>query len=392
MQILTSAPAADWLRLWRLVQQSLASTRRLLQHFPTPGAALAAAPMLWRELGLPPASIERLAAWQYGDDPALCRELEEGLAADLAWCEAPGQGLVAIDHPDYPALLREIEDPPPLLFLKGDPMLLGLPQLALVGTRHPSLTGRADAEAFAGELARAGLVITSGLARGVDAAAHVGALRAGGRTLAVLGTGVDRPYPRENSRLFHNIVHEGGLVVSEFLPGEPPLSRNFPRRNRIISGLSLGVLVVEAAPESGSLITARLAANQGRMVWALPGSRHNVQAQGCISLIREGASAVTTVPQILADLPPMLGLLQGHLLAATVQDEQASGRATRAGAALEPGLRLVLEALGEEPRHPDMVIGVTGQPAPLVLQALSRLEIAGLIAAVPGGYARRPGA
>lgn len=391
MQILTSAPAADWLRLWRLVQQSLASTRRLLLQFPTPGAALAAAPPLWRQLGLATASVERLAAWQYGDDPALCRELEDGLAADLAWCEAPGQGLVAIDHPDYPALLREIEDPPPLLFLKGDPLLLGLPQLALVGTRHPSLTGSADAEAFAGELARAGLVITSGLARGVDAAAHVGALRAGGRTLAVLGTGVDRPYPRENSRLFQNIVNEGGLVVSEFLLGEQPLARNFPRRNRIISGLSLGVLVVEAAPESGSLITARKAADQGRMVWALPGSRHNVQAQGCIALIREGASAVTTVPQILADLPPMLGLLQGHLRAATEEDARTAGLSSRAGPALEPGLRLVLEALAEEPRHPDMVIGLTGQSAPLVLQALSRLEIAGLIAAVPGGYARRPG-
>lgn len=391
MQTLTSAPAADWLRLWRLVQQSLASTRHLLQQFPTPGAALSAAPMLWRELGLAPASVERLAAWQYGDDPALCRDLEEGLAADLAWCEAPGQGLITIDHPDYPALLREIEDPPPLLFLKGDPLLLGLPQLALVGTRHPSLTGRADAEAFAGELARAGLVITSGLARGIDAAAHVGALRAGGRTLAVLGTGVDRPYPRENSRLFQNIVNAGGLVVSEFLPGEPPLARNFPRRNRIISGLSMGVLVVEAAPESGSLITARKAADQGRMVWALPGSRHNVQAQGCITLIREGASAVSTVPQILADLPPMLGLLQGHLRAASAEAAATAGRSAQARAALEPGLRLVLEALGEEPRHPDMVMGLTGQPAPLVLQALSRLEIAGLIAAVPGGYARRPG-
>lgn len=386
MTILTTAPVADWLRFWRLLQQSLASSRRLLRHFDSPGAALAAAPATWRELGLGEAAVERLAAWQYGDDAALVRELDQGLASDLAWCEGPGQGLLAIDHPDYPALLREIADPPPLLFLKGDPLLLGLPQVAVVGTRHPSLTGRADAEGFGGELARAGLVVTSGMARGVDAAAHVGALRAGGRTLAVLGTGADRPYPRENTRLYQSITGGGGLVISEFLPGEQPLGMHFPRRNRVISGLSLGVLVVEAAPESGSLITAHKAAEQGRLVWALPGSRHNVQAQGCISLIRDGASAITDVGQLLADLPPLLGAVRAQLEELRIDAAAASPGPGK----IEPGLRLVLEALGEEPRHPDLVIGATGQPPALVLQALSRLEIAGLIAAVPGGYARLP--
>lgn len=429
---LTAAPAADWLRLWRLLQQSDQAARRLLQAFASPGAALAAAPTEWRELGLPPAPVERLSAWQYGDDPALCRELEDGLAADLAWCEAPGQGLLALDHDDYPPLLRQIADPPPLLFLKGDATLLTLPQLAVVGTRHPSLTGRADAEAFGGELAQAGLVVTSGMARGIDAAAHQGALRAGGRTLAVLGTGADRPYPRENTRLYQSIVAEGGLVVSEFLPGEPPLAMHFPRRNRVISGLSLGVLVVEAALESGSLITARKAGEQGRLVWALPGSRHNAQAQGCVSLIREGATAITEVRHLLADLPPMLGLLHEQALPPARGTRRPRGERSRSGAGvagarrpaaaaaelpglelldggaaaraplapaprrrpppdgLEPGLRLVLDALGEEPRHPDAVIDATGQPAPAVLQALSRLEIAGHIAAVPGGYARLP--
>lgn len=388
MTLLTTAPVADWLRFWRLLQQSLASSRVLLKHFHDPSAALAATPAAWRELGLGEPVVERLAALQYGDDAALVRELEEGLDRDLAWCDGPGQGLIAIDHPDYPPLLRETGDPPPLLFLKGDPLLLGLPQVAVVGTRHPSLTGRADAEAFGGELARAGLVVTSGLARGCDAAAHVGALRAGGRTLAVLGTGADRPYPRENTRLYQSIAGDGGLVVSEFLPGEQPLAMNFPRRNRIISGLSLGVLVVEAALESGSLITARKAADQGRMVWALPGSRHNVQAQGCIKLYRDGASAICSVGQLLADLPPLLGAMRAQLDALpTVAAVAPAGAVT-----LEPGLRLVLEALGEEPRHPDLVIGATGQPPALVLQALSRLEIAGFIAAVPGGYARLPAA
>lgn len=385
MPLLTSAPAADWLRLWRLLQQSAGSARRLLQHFPSPGAALAASRPQWLELGLAPARAAALEAVQSGADAALCRELDDGVAADLAWCEAPGQGLVAIDHPEYPALLRELPDPPPLLFLRGDPLLLALPQVAVVGSRHPSLTGRADAEAFAAELARAGLVVTSGLARGVDAAAHRGALRAGGRTLAVLGTGADRAYPRENTRLYLAIAREGGLVVSEFLPGEPPRPMNFPRRNRVISGLSLGVLVVEAAPESGSLITAKRAADQGRLVWALPGSRHNVQAQGCIGLIREGASVVGSTAHILADLPPMVALAREQLAAAPAARPRAPVEV-----ALEPGLRAVLAALGEEPRHPDRIMAATGQPPAQVLQALSRLEVAGLVACVPGGYARLP--
>ncbi|HET8729743.1 MAG TPA: DNA-processing protein DprA, partial [Moraxellaceae bacterium] len=285
----------------------------------------------------------------------------------------------------------EIADPPPLLFFRGDPVLLGLPQVAIVGTRNPSLTGRADADAFAGELARAGLVITSGLARGVDAAAHRGAVRVRGRTIAVLGTGVDRPYPRENLRLFDSLLNGGGLVVSEFLPGEAPRAMNFPRRNRLISGLSLGVLVVEAAPESGSLITARRAAEQGRPVWVLPGSRHNVQAQGCLKLLRDGAAPVTEIAHILADLPPLLHLFQQEMADALPCDITLPATAAGPDALpLSSDMKAVLGALGEEPRHPDHVIGATGQAPASVLRTLSQLEIAGLIAAVPGGYARIP--
>lgn len=380
MQSLSPAHMEGWLRLWRLVQQSSPTIHKLLGHFDGPGEALAASPVDWRRLGLSAERADRLASWQYGDDAVLRRELEEGLAADLAWCNAPGQALVTFDHPDYPCLLRQIPDPPPLLFLKGDVSLLDLPQLAVVGTRHPSLTGRADAEAFAGALARAGLVITSGMARGIDAAAHIGALRSGGRTIAVLGTGADRPYPRENTKLYQGIVQDGGLIVSEFLPGTLPLAQHFPRRNRIISGLCLGTLVVEAAPESGSLITARLAAEQGRLVWALPGSIHNVQAQGCLKLIREGVTAVSEVGHILADLPPMLELVRAQLA------EPATARADRP--AVEGMQGLVLEALGHELRHPDWIIQTTGQPPASVLRALSQLEVAGLVAAVPGGYER----
>lgn len=378
----TPSPArlADWLRLWRLAQQAPSVIHKLLTQFDGPGAALSAAPAEWRMLGVGSTSCDRLASWQYGDDLALTRELEEGMAADLAWCEGAGQAVLPLEHPDYPPLLREIPDPPPLLFVKGDQSLLGLPQLAVVGTRHPSLTGRGDAEAFAAALARAGLIITSGMARGIDAAAHVGALRAEGRTVAVLGTGADRPYPRENTKLYQGIVQQGGVIVSEFLPGTLPLAHHFPRRNRIISGLSLGTLVVEAAPESGSLITARLAAEQGRMVWALPGSIHNVQAQGCLKLIREGVTAVTNVDQILADLPPMLAVMRTQL-----ESPERPGEARPTMAAEE---RVVLDALGQERRHPDWIIQATGQPPSAVLRILSQLEVAGLVAAVPGGYER----
>lgn len=380
MQTRSPFPVEDWLRLWRLVQQSSLSVHKLLGQFAGPAEALAASPAEWRGLGVSPERADRLAGWQYGDDAALRKELDEGVAADLAWCQAPANALISLGHPDYPRLLQEIPDPPPLLFLTGDAALLALPQLAVVGTRHPSLAGRADAEAFAGDLARAGLVITSGMARGIDAAAHVGALRAGGRTVAVLGTGADRPYPRENTRLYQHIAEQGGLVVSEFLPGTLPLAQHFPRRNRIISGLSLGTLVVEAAPESGSLITARLAAEQGRLVWALPGSIHNVQARGCLKLIREGVTPITETGQILADLPPMLELLRTQLA------EAVPRRAPAVAVEAEQGL--ILEALGQERRHPDWLIQTTGQTPASVLRALSQLEIAGLVAAVPGGYER----
>jgi DNA processing protein len=304
--------------------------------------------------------------------------MDEGVTADLAWCEAPGQSLLLACDPGYPPLLREIADAPPLLFLKGEADALVLPQLAIVGTRQPTLTGTEDAHGFAAELAGAGLAITSGMARGIDACAHAGALAASGRTVAVLGTGPDLRYPRGNGRLYDAVLAGGGLIVSEFLPGTPPLPAHFPRRNRVISGLSLGVLVVEAAPESGSLITARLAAEQGRPVWALAGSRHNPQARGCLHLIREGASAVSSAGHILADLPPLLGFLRQQLAAPP------------AAAAPEPDAeaRQVLAALGCERRHPDWLVAATGMAPSAVLKALTRLEVAGRVAAVPGGYER----
>lgn len=383
--------AQEWLRLWRLVQQSSARVHRLRALFADPAHAVAASPSDWRAAGLTEKAVQRLQQWQEGSDPELAREMDEGVAADLAWCETPGQQLLTLDHPDYPPLLREIADAPPLLFLRGNPALLGQPQVAIVGSRHPSQGGLADARAFAAELVRPGLVITSGLASGIDGAAHQGALRAGGRTIAVLGTGADRGYPREHHRLYDEIASSGSLLVSEYLPGTPPLAPHFPRRNRIISGLSLGVLVVEAAPDSGSLITAKLAAEQGRLIWALPGSRHHPQARGCLQLIREGATLVTETSHILEDLPALMGYLREQLsLAVDTAPPASPSPVMVATPVLDPAARVLLTLLGQQSRHADWLIAMSGLAAAQVLRSLSQLEMAGLVASVPGGYERLP--
>lgn len=380
MNISSASEQVHWLCLWRLLQQSAQSMDLLLQAFSSPEQALAMDAAAWRAIGIAPQKAHRLTQWQTGRDPELQREMDQGLAADLAWTEVPGQHLLTRSQEAYPRLLREIADPPPLLFLHGDIALIDFPQVAVVGSRRPSVAGREDAGALAGELAAAGLVVTSGLARGIDAAAHAGALRASGKTVAVLGAGIDQVYPKENARLQSAILERDGLLLSEFRPGTVPLPANFPRRNRIISGLSLGVLVVEAALDSGSLITARLAAEQGRLVWALPGSRHHALAQGCLKLIREGASMVTQSRHILSDLPPMLGLFS------EVPPVSAETRRP----ALERSVHKVLEAMGQECRHADWLIAATGQAPAEVLRALSVLELQGYIEAVPGGYEARP--
>lgn len=383
MTLLTSSAAEDWLRLWRITHQSSRHVALLLKIFSSPRQALQASSHEWQQLGIAPALVARLHAWQVGDDPDLQREMQEGVVADLHWCEQNGQGLLASDHPDYPVTLREVVDAPALLFWRGDIALLNTPQVAIVGTRHPTLTGARDAALFANDLARAGLTVTSGLARGIDAAAHEGALSAKGKTIAVLGTGPDRFYPKENRALQERIVAEGGLLLSEYRPTTAPLPQYFPQRNRIISGLSLGVLVIEAAPDSGSLITAKQAAEQGRLVWALPASRHQAQSRGCLQLIREGATLVTNPQEILADLPPMIGWLQCSGLAG---GEEKQGQSLPAG--LSSSARQLLETMGSECRHADWLVESTGQSPALVLRELMMLEMSGLVASVPGGYER----
>jgi DNA processing protein len=262
--------------------------------------------------------------------------------------------------------------------VQGDRALLARPQLAVVGSRNPTPVGRQNATAFARALAQAGLGITSGLALGIDTAAHQGALDAGGTTLAVAGTGLDRVYPPRNRALAHAIAARGALV-SEFAVGAGPRAEHFPRRNRLISGMSLGVLVVEAALQSGSLITARLAGEQGREVFALPGSIHSPLARGCHALIRQGAKLVETAQHILEELGPLA---------------RAATTAAAPDRRLVPGLApleaQLLECLGYEATHIDALIERSGLTPDAVSSILLALELRGVVLAGPAGYQRAP--
>jgi DNA processing protein len=298
----------------------------------------------------------------------------EGSAADelQAWLAQPGHHFLTADDPCYPARLRELGDTP-ALYAIGDPEVLQQPQLAIVGSRHPTPAGLDNTRAFASTLASRGFVITSGLALGVDGAAHEAALSAGGLTVAVCGTGLDRVYPARHRDLARRIAQHG-VLISEFPPGTPPLPNHFPRRNRLISGLSLGVLVVEAALDSGSLITARMATGQGREVFAIPGSIHNPLARGCHRLIRDGAKLVETVDDILEEIAPQLDLAQDIALPAGQNNPE-----------LDRDYRHLLDALSYEPARIDTLVDRTGLTTNAVSSMLLILELRGLVAQAPGG-------
>lgn len=312
----------------------------------------------------------RLARPDPADDPAL--------EADLRWLDNPGHELLTAGDPRYPRQLGEIGGAPPVLFVEGDPAWLALPQLAIVGSRNASAAGRETAFEFAACLATAGLVITSGLAAGIDAAAHNGALAAGGVTIAVCGTGLDRVYPAAHAGLAARIAARGALV-SEFPVGTPPLAVNFPRRNRLLSGLARGVLVVEAAARSGSLITARLAGEQGRDVMAIPGSIHDPLARGCHRLIRDGAALIETP----ADVLDVLGITPRPPAA------QGPDRPEISAPALDSAGEMLLNALGFGPADIDRLVVRTGCPAYTVVSLLQLLELRGLVESLPGGRYRR---
>ena len=357
-----------WLLFSKLNVIGDADKRALLERFPSPVEIFAAGP---RDLA--PLSGRRTAA-------ILRAPHTIDLHAESAWLAPPHHALVPLHDPRYPEALRRIASPPLVLFAAGDTELLARPGVALVGSRNPTPPGRDSAARFAAALARRGLVVISGLAMGIDAAAHRGALAAGGCTIAVVGCGPDRVYPRCNAALHRGIVKHG-LVVTEFPPGTAPRAGNFPLRNRIISGLSLGVLVVEAAARSGSLITARLAAEQGREVFALPGPIQSPLSRGCHRLIRDGAKLVEEVDHILEELPP------GCFAVNTEPADEAAPAPALSGA--EPHELKILEAMGFAPATIDQIIERSGLTARRVSAILINMELKEWITpCADGTYAR----
>lgn len=299
----------------------------------------------------------------------------------LEWSQQADCNILTLEHPTYPQQLKELHDAPPLLFVRGELRQLANPQLAMVGSRNPGVVGRETAHDFARSLASAGLVITSGLAQGIDTASHQGALDGGGQTIAVFGTGLDRVYPAKNRQLAHTIVEQGGALISEYPPGMEPLPANFPRRNRIISGLSLGTLVVEAALRSGSLITARYATEQGREVFAIPGSIHNPLARGCHQLIRQGAKLVETAQDILEELAPQL-----HTAIAEDGATRFEPAEEAPGEALDEEYQRLLACLDGGPSSVNRLVERSGLTADAVSSMLLLLELQGYVVSTAGGY------
>lgn len=350
-----------WLRLSLTPGLGDESFRRLLVAFGSPEAIVSASVRdLVRVVPHKVASdIER------GPSP-------ESMACVAAWLEDEANAIVTLGDVRYPRILLEIHDPPPLLYIKGRAELLNGPALAIVGSRHATPQGIALAESFATTLSEAGLTIVSGLALGIDAAAHRGGLAGRAKSMAVVGTGLDVVYPARNRALAHQLA-ASGVLVSEFPLGTGPLAGNFPRRNRIISGLARGCLVIEAAAQSGSLITARLANEQGREVFAVPGSVHSPLAKGCHQLIKQGAKLVDSALDVLEELNMPL----------------PAGAPERAVSELEPHDAALLEHLGYDPCDIDTLVTRSGLPADVVIATITRLELAGRVAGIPGGKYQR---
>lgn len=366
-----------WLAFNRLPGLGPRGQRALLAQFGTPRHLFAAGTHAWRDAGLDAPLIEAL---RKGPERL-------GIETDLAWLAQADADLATWADPDYPPLLREIPDAPSVLYLRGRRALLSRPMLAIVGSRNPTPGGSAIAQAFAEHLSQAGLAIVSGLATGIDAAAHRGALRGGSGTVAVMGTGPDRIYPREHQALAQEVAADG-LLLSDYPPGTALHPGLFPKRNRIISGLSYGVLVVEAALRSGSLITARLAAEQGREVFAIPGSIHSPLSRGPHRLIRQGAKLVETAADIMEELGPLHAALQQAQEAAHARPSDPAGPPS---AVPSPAAAALLEIMDYSPQAVDLLVHRSGLTPDRVSAMLLTLELEGWVASCPGGrFCRLP--
>ena len=362
---MNSEELGAWLRLTQTEAIGPVAARRLLTGFGLPQQIFAAS-----YAGLAAEVGEALARAITGPVNA---DLQQSIEKTQAWLEgSERRQILTLADSSYPSSLLTIHDPPTLLYVVGDVMSLSRDQMAIVGSRNATAAGLKNAQAFAADFARQGLVVSSGLALGIDAAAHTGTLEAGGTTLAVVGTGLDIVYPSRHKALAHQILESGGAIVSEFPLGTPALPHQFPRRNRIIAGLSRGVLVVEAAIHSGSLITARVAAEQGREVFAIPGSIHSPQAKGCHRLIKDGAKLVECADDVLSELRWAATLSPTPM--ATSTDDHA-----------DPWL----EAAGYDPFTLDELVMRTQAPVAELNARLLDWELEGLVVPVPGGRWQR---
>ncbi len=348
---------ASWLALNHIPGLGNEGLRRLLQAFGAPIHIYATSAHALKQI-VQPAIAETIArGWD-----------EAALQPIAVWLEDANNSIVTLADPDYPQALLQIPDPPLLLYVKGRRELLNRPALAIVGSRNATAQGLSNAEAFAQAASTAGLCIVSGMAHGIDAAAHRGGLRGQGASIGVVGTGLDKVYPAANRELAHQLAQEGALI-SEFSLGTPPLAANFPRRNRIISGLSLGCLVVEASLQSGSLITARMALEQGREVFAIPASIHSPQAKGCHHLIKQGAKLVECAQDILEEL--------GHF---SIVPNALSA---------VPADHTLFEHLGFDPIDMDQLSQRSGLTIEALSAILLQLELNGDVATLPGGLYQR---
>ena len=374
----------NWLALTHIPNLGPVRINSLLEVFKNPSEILSAGQSGWQQAGLSEKLIQNLSApdWDKVD-------------ADLKWSEQENASILTLDDDCYPALLKSIPDAPPLLYILGQAEILNLPQLAIVGSRNPTHAGKDIAHDFAAHLTKMGMTITSGMAMGIDAAAHQGALdtmlqgAAGhGFTVAVTGTGLDRVYPAKNRDIAHKIA-ENGVLVSEYAPGTPPLPGNFPRRNRIISGLSMGVLVVEAALQSGSLITARQAIDQDREVFAVPGSIHHPLAKGCHALIRQGAKLVETADHILEELKGFAAMIEESASESEKPEKKFDQKQEMGSNSLlneDDEYQQVLKCVDFEPTSVDKVVERSGLTADAVCSMLLVLELQGYVTALSGGY------
>ena len=363
------ADQRDWLTILNAPSIGGASLIRVIETMGSVSAVVAASARDLTHHQLPEAAVA-----------AITRPDETVIDSAMQWLSQPDHHLLCWDNDDYPALLRLINGPPAALFVDGDPGCLWQPQIAIIGSRNPTAGGLDHARDFATTLSRQGMTITSGLASGIDTAAHTAALDAGGLTVAVNGTGLDIVYPASSRKTAKRIPPQGAMI-SELPLGSKPLRQHFPSRNRIISGLSLAVLVIEAGLNSGTLITARKAAEQGRDVFALPGSLHNPMAKGCHRLIREGARLVETTADIMQELGPVAAELQMEIQQRLKQSDSIEEKPARRQNTFldDPDYQQLWKILGFDPKPMDTIIEQSGLSAREVSSMLLMMELKGMV-------------